>query len=156
MDHLHFIRLYSVESSKEFVYISISKFNQAIHENAFIFISYLVSTGICISWPPALSFLSGPDPRPRLLPPNLYLSALAPNLYLLVMPHNLYLLVLTPNLYLPALTPNLCLSQIYITRLNLVWVCIYRPSLPNLCLLALAYDLYAHRLLSWFTHNDAE
>ena len=97
MDHLHFIRLYSAESSKEFVYISISKFNQAIHENAFIFISYLVSTGICISWPPALCFVSGSDPRPRPLPPNLYLSALAPNLYLLVMPHNLYLLVLAPQ-----------------------------------------------------------
>ena len=47
---------------------------------------------------------------------------------------------LVPNLYLPALVPNL-----------------YLPALaPNLYLLALAYDLYAHRLLSWFTHNDAE
>ena len=27
---------------------------------------------------------------------------------------------------------------------------------PNLYLLALAYDLYAHGMLSWFTLNDAE
>ena len=42
--------------------------------------------------------------------------------------------------------PNLCLPQICIYRLNPAWFCIYRPCLPNLYLVALAYDLYAHRL----------
>ena len=91
--------------------------------------------GICISRPPAPA-------------PNLYLPALAPNLYLPALVPNLYLPARAPNLHLPALTPNLCLPQISIYRLNPASVCIYRPCLPNLYLLALAYDLYAHRLLS--------
>ena len=110
------------------------------------------------AWPPAL-----------VLAPNLYLAALTPNLYFpalnpLLGPRprppalvpNLYLAATTPNLFLPALTPNLCLPQICIYRLNPSWVCIYWPCLPNLYLLALVYDLYALRLLSWFTYNDAE
>ena len=47
---------------------------------------------------------------------------------------------LAPNLYLPALTPNLYLpAQPGVS---------YQPCLPNLYLLALVYDLYAHKLLS--------
>ena len=45
---------------------------------------------------------------------------------------------------------------ICIYRLNPACVCTYRPCLPNLYLLALVYDLYTHRVLSWFTNNDAE
>ena len=96
---------------------------------------------------PALNPLLDSWPRPPGLVPNLYLPALAPNLYLPA---------LTPNLFLPALTPNLCLPQICIYRFNPAWVCIYWSCIPNLYLLALVYDSYAHRLLSWFTYNDAE
>ena len=105
-----------------------------------------------------VSAFSGPRPFtwPPALAPNLYLLVLAPNLYLPALTPNLYLPSLVSNLYLPALSPKLRLPQICIYRLNQAWVCICWPCLPNLYLLTLAYDLYAHRLLSWFTHNDTE
>ena len=104
------------------------------------------------TWLPALA----PNLYLLVLAPNLYLPALAPNLYLPALTPNLYLPSLVSNLYLPALSPKLRLPQICIYRLNQAWVCICWPCLPNLYLLTLAYDLYAHRLLSWFTHNDTE
>ena len=75
------------------------------------------------------------------LTPNLHLPAMAIKLYLTALSLSLYLLALTPSLYLMALARTLHLPQICIYLFNPACVCIYWPCLPNLYLLALAYDL---------------
>ena len=82
--------------------------------------------------------------------------ALAPNFYLPALAPNLYLPTLAPNLYLPALTQISVYTKFVFTdsaRPQFAYTVLVSA---NLYLLALAYDLYVHRLLSWFTHNDAE
>ena len=84
--------------------------------------------GISISRPSALA-----------LAPNWYLPALAPNLYLPT---------LAPNLYLPALTQISVYTKFVFTdsaRPQFAYTVLVSA---NLYLLALAYDLYVHRLLS--------
>ena len=82
--------------------------------------------------------------------------ALAPNFYLPALAPNLYLPTLAPNLYLPALTQISVYTKFVFTdsaRPQFAYTVLVSA---NLYLLALAYDLYVHRLLSSFTHNDAE
>ena len=78
-------------------------------------------------------------PRPQALAPNLFLPALA------------------PNLYLPTFAPTLCLSQICNYRLSPGLEFAYIDLVSPICIYWLwPTILYAHMLLSGFTHNDAE
>ena len=123
----------------------------AASENTCFFYRVFVLPGPrSFAWSPTLTLAPGPDPQfvftvpdPQFVftgpgPQVVFIDPGTKFLFTGPGPH----LVFTPNLYLPA-KPG-------------AWVCIYRPCLPNLYLLVLAYDLFAHRLLNWFTHNDAE
>ena len=96
--------------------------------------------GICISRPPALCLAPGPGPKFVFTGPGPQFVFLGPGPQFeftssgaqFVFTGSDPQFVFTPNLYLPA-QPGLSL---------------HIPSLLNLYLLALAYDLHVHRLLS--------
>ena len=104
------------------------------------------------TWPQVLALAPAPGPGPQFVftSPDSHLVFTGPGTKFIFTSPDPQFVFTSPGPHL-VLTPNLYLS----VQLN-AWVCIYLPCLPNLYLLALAYNLYAHRLLSWFTHNDAE
>ena len=105
-------------------------------------------------WPPALAMAPALCPRPRPLiciyrscppppPPStpICIYRYWPQFFVYRLWPHICLLALPPNLYFPTPVYNFYYQ-------SGVWVCIYRPCLPNFHLLALAYVFY-YRSGAW-------